>query len=296
MTGLNQERLLESLKKRGVSMFDVKKTSPRTMYISVNLKESENFFAITKELCYNVKKVRETGRSIWAFRLLNNLGLVFGCLIFAICAFFSGDLLFGFKFSGSGAVYKNEVLSYLKSQGVGEFSRFSNMQLDRLEDNVLANNEHLTFVSLEKKGNYLSVYLVLKTDGVTSLDGSKTSLVASEGGVVESIKVYRGTAVVKVGDVVNEGDLLVKGQVEIKEQIVDVNVLAYVTVVCERQFVYQSSVEGQETVAKIYAEQAVDGKEVLDTIVISEECSADGEGTVYLYHVTVKYRNVYFAG
>ena len=54
MTGLNQERLLESLKKRGVSMFDVKKTSPRTMYISVNLKESENFFAITKELCYNI--------------------------------------------------------------------------------------------------------------------------------------------------------------------------------------------------------------------------------------------------
>ena len=294
--GLNQDRLIATAKKRGISLFDIVKISPRKMYISVNLNESEKFFAITKELCYNIKKVRETGKAIWVFRLLNNVGLAIGCLIFAIVGYFSSDLLFGFKFSGSGAVYKNQVLSYLNSQGVSQFKRFSDLKLDRLEDNVLANNENLTFVSLEKKGNYLSVYLVLKTDQLLSLDENATSLSATEDGVVESVKVYRGTSVVEVGDNIKSGDLLVKGEVEIKEQIVNVNVLAYVTVLSQKSFIYECDFEGWESVALIYAEQMLDGREITNGSVVCSVKSLEDGKIVYLYQVTIEYRCVYFAG
>ena len=52
--GLNQDNLLGILNKRGIKLYDVKKISNKKVYISVNLNQSENFFAITKELCYNV--------------------------------------------------------------------------------------------------------------------------------------------------------------------------------------------------------------------------------------------------
>jgi len=153
--GLNQDNLLGILNKRGIKLYDVKKISNKKVYISVNLNQSEKFFAITKELCYNVKKVGVKGRHLWVYRLINNVGLAIGALFFAVIAYFSNDILFDYRFSGSGKAYKNQVIAYLNGVGLKKFARFSDFRLDLLEDRVLSSNPNLTFVSLEKKGNYL---------------------------------------------------------------------------------------------------------------------------------------------
>ena len=291
MVGLNQDRLIARLAKQGINLYDLKKVSNKKMYMSVNLNQSQKFFAITKEMCYNVKKARETGKHLWVYKLLTNFGLVLGALAFLVISFFSGDLLFGLEFSGNGEIYKNQVAEYLSRNGVQKYARFSDLKLDRLEDLVLANNDRLSFVSLEKKGNFLSVYLVLKTDKGEVLTGNATKLVATESGIVESVKVYRGTAKVGVGDIVSAGEILVEGFAVVKDQTIPVNVIAFVTVISQREFVFESpySQDGDKAVA--FAEENLSEREILGSTVTVEE-----DGDKYKYTVKTDYRSVFFVG
>ena len=83
---------------------EVKKINNKLMYVSVNLNQSKNFFAITKELCYNIKKVRYFGKGLPIYSLLKNAGLVVGALIFIAVAIVSNDYVLSIDFSGSGSV------------------------------------------------------------------------------------------------------------------------------------------------------------------------------------------------
>ncbi len=291
--GLNQDRLISALKKRDFVLYDIKKPNNRQMYITVNLNQSKNFFAIIKNMCYNIKKVRFSGKALPVYKLAKNLGLLLGAFAFVVIAYLSGDLIFDISYSGSGSIYQREIEQYLSSRGVGKFCAFSSFSLSELEDDVLASSEHLTFVSLEKKGNTLSVYSSLKTDKVQTLAGDKTELIAIESGVLESLKVYRGTALYNVGDRVERGANLVGAFVQIKDENIPSSVLAYATIISEKQFTYLLDGDNAMDKAELFAIEELSNREVLKAI--PELVGERGQGK-YEYLVKVEYRTVLYAG
>ncbi len=294
VVGLNQDRLIEELKKRNFTLYDVKKLSNRVMHICVNLAQSDNFFAITKNLCYNVKKLRLLGKGLPVYKLLTNFGLAVGTLIFTLLTVLANDYVLSFSYSGSGAVYKWQIEQYLISRGIDKYSKFSSFEIDRLEDEILSQTPNLTFVSLRKRGNTLEVYSTLKTDKI-QLDALLTDpLISKEKGVVESVKVYRGTAVVKVGDCVEVGDVLVENYVEIKERRVQTGALAYVTLLSEYEFNYVLNGRDSEGVALALAGEEFLEREIVSSTVTVTELS--GEKDRFIYTVKATYRTVVRSG
>ena len=61
VTGLNLDRFIDRVKNSGVTLYDVKKTGRKKLKVSVNYADGEKFFAISRDLCYNVKKDGEKG-------------------------------------------------------------------------------------------------------------------------------------------------------------------------------------------------------------------------------------------
>ena len=292
--GLNQDRLIEKLKKQGIVLYNLKKVDNKLMYISVNLNQSKNFFAITKELCYNVKKIGYEGKGVALYYLMKNLGLILGAIIFVITLAVSNDYLFKMEFYGSGSIYQREVREYLYSQGVKESVRFSSFSMQTLEDGILASNPNLTFVSATKKGNTLSVYLVQKTQKAQTVE-RVNQLNSTVDGVVEKIKVYRGRALVKEGDSVEKGQLLVDGKVQIKEQTLSMNVLACVTIRVSESFVYEFDNQDSSDLAVIYATEQLGEKEIVDTKVSVQEILTEN-GLNYQYTVQTQYLCQLYAG
>lgn len=288
--GLNLDRFINTVKKRGIALYDIKKYSNKRLVLAVNFKDCQKFFAIGKELCYNIKKLREKGKGYPLLALYRSLGVLIGAIIIAVSAYTFNDFIFGFTFTGSGSVYHREVKDYLKSQGVTEFSRFSAFSLERLEDGILADNPHLSFASCVKVGNRLVVDLALSQDKVGTLDGKVYEFYSDVDGVVENIKVYRGTAVVEKGQAVKKGELLVNGVAIIKDKEVKINVLACVTILSEFKYEYRSNNDGEEERAVTFAEQAL-CREPLDEKVIKSQ-----ENGEYIYTVTLTYRHVIYAG
>ena len=106
------------------------------MRLSIEYSENEKFFAIIREMCYNVKKIREYGKHYPFLYLKRKLGLAIGALVFLGGLVYSSDVVFSIDYSGSGSIYSREVGEYLQSVGVGRFSRFSSIDLDALGDGI----------------------------------------------------------------------------------------------------------------------------------------------------------------
>ena len=289
--GLNLDRLLNLAKKRGIALYNVKKYGNNRLIVTVSFKESRKFFAIAKELCYNIKKLRDGGKALPLLKLYRSIGILVGAIVISVTAAFCDDLILGFSFKGSGSVYSREVQNYLTSQGTVKFSRFSSIDLNVLEDGILSSNPHLSFVSCTKVGSRLLIDLELSKDKVPTLKGDVYSLISDCDGTIESVKVYRGTAAVIVGQTVKKGDLLVDGYALIKEQIVKINVIAEVKILCDAQSTYLSKNANDKDKAVLFAEQEhFNIKPLSSTVTVTEQ---NGN---YIYTVNLSYRRVLCVG
>ena len=289
--GANLDRLLNTLKKRGVELYNVKKYGSFRLRLWVKIKSCQNFFAITKELCYNTTKIGEKGKARFLLSAYRSIGLMVGALLFIFISVLFSDVILDFSYTGTGAVCKHQVQEYLYENGVTKYSRFSSINVERLEDAILANNENLSFVSCKKSGNTLKIELVLAKEKTPVLKGDVKSFNSDCDGVVKDIKVYRGTPLVKVNDVVKKGDLLVDGFMLVKEQRVDINVIASVTIECQEIVEYFSYKDNDTEMAIIFAEQQFD-----NNLIQKSQVTKSKDGDVYKYTVSVTYLKVLVTG
>jgi len=289
--GLNLDRFINTVKKRGITLYNVKKQSNKCVYITVSYQDDPKFFAIGKELCYNIKKIREKGKGYFLLKLVRSIGLVFGAIIFVCLAMLANDTVFSVEFSGSGSIYKHDVEQYMYEQGVKPMARFSSFNLEVIEDGILAQNPHLSFVSCIKHGSKINVNLVLATDKVETLSGKVYKMYAPLDGQIESIKVYRGTAIKGVGETVKKGDIIVDGYAMVKDQKVELNVLACVCMKVPKTFIYSSESDNDQENAQLFALGQLEDKEIISC---SVQKTKDGEK--YIYQVTAYYRMVIYAG
>lgn len=319
--GLNQNKLLNALIKKGVCLYNIKKTSPKSMTFCVNVKENKKFFAIVKKMWYTtdssislkekrkreklfqrgviatkkecgylIQRQKTKGRGYPFYYLLANVGVALGLLVFVFGATFCNDFILSFNFTGNGKILQRQVEEYFSQNGVKKFSRFSSFDLARLSREIQAQTPMLSFAQCSKRGNRLVVELVLASSAQTTLDQSVKELKSDVTGVITSIRVHRGTPLFAVGDRVNEGDLLVEGFVDYKDQRIEVNVLATVVVLAEYQHEYLSEFDNREVEAELFAKTSLNKD--CESATIEKIQTENG----YLYKTTLYYKRFFVAG
>ena len=284
--GVNLDSFINSVKKKGINLYEIKKINRKKISLCIEYAQNENFFAITKNLCYNIMRKGEKGKHYPLFLLIKNLGATIGAILFVFVCFLLSDFIFSFEFSGTGSVYKKEVENYLAGRGITKFTRFSDLNLDALSDEILASSEKLSFAEVKKRGNRLEISLALKNPPTSTLTGSAKNLISTDDGIIEEIKVYRGTALVKKGDFVKKGDLLVDGFVAVKDVIVSTNVIATVSIRTEWKFTYLSDFDKEEKIALALAE-GVFGTDYEDFLITVGGKDGKFEYTVILQRIIV---------
>lgn len=291
VTGLNFDRFIEKLKNSGITLYDVKKVSPKKLRVTVNYSDNEKFFAISEDLCYNVKREGEKGLFKFGLFLMKNAGILIGAFIFTLFSAFSDDFIYKIEYYGSGKADYRIAETYLKENGAERFSRFSSLDTDRLSDGLTAVSEKFSFAECVKYGNVLKVNLVKAEEKGKTLNADKDRLVSDVNGVITSLSVYRGTAQKNVGDTVYAGDTIVDGYATVREKTVKVGVIAVAVIDARETYSYYSDKDGQEDIFLILVEESVEEREITAT---SAEVIPSGDG--FLYTVTVIYRRVLYSG
>lgn len=282
--GLNRERLFNALQKKGVTLYDVKIFGPKRAEFSVDSRELKNFFAITDNLCYNIKKVGERGIAAPFAALFRRFGVLVGALLFAAFVAAADFAVLSVDYYGSGAVYKDYAGEVLSACGVKPFAFTDDERLERAAAALLKNSDVFSFASVEKHGTRVKVNLVLSPEASGVVDTERKELVCPVDGVVESITVLRGTALVAAGDVVKKGDVLIGGYNEIKDTVYETYVLGSVRVISSHTAEYTGG-EGEEEKALALAAAEVGGEIVSENV----QKTPLGENK-FLYTAVVEYR------
>ncbi len=283
--GLNQSKFISVLAKNGVGTYNVKRKNKKEMVLSVKYCEREKFFAISRELCYNIKEIKTLGIGYPFIYFYRNIGMLVGALLFILTTIVLDGYIFSIDYSGTGRVLYREVERYLTDVGVKPFTKFSDIDLNQLSDGILANNPNLNYCQCLKVGKRLSIELALKTQALPTLTGKEEKIVAPVNGVIESIKVYRGTAVKSVGDTVIIGETVVDGVMNVKEETVKTYAIASITFRAEYIYEYSSKNDGEEEIAEIFALESLGEREV-----VSSQVTKTVKGKENIYRVCVSYR------
>jgi similar to stage IV sporulation protein len=118
--------------------------------------------------------------------------------------------------TGNEAITTDMLQDFLQNQGIHYGMWLNRIPLEELKTSLRQEYEEITWVSASIEGTKLWIRLK-ENDAPASASEtvSATNLVAEETGVVQSILVRRGTALVKAGDEVAAGDILIEGKVTI---------------------------------------------------------------------------------
>ncbi|MBQ9782613.1 MAG: sporulation protein YqfD [Clostridia bacterium] len=207
----NENYFMQILHRKGVDVLSLKRVDCNNVIITVDYNKRNIFFAICKNMCYNVKKVWYKGVMSPFVNLIRYGSVVIGFILFCILSSFLGDSILQVDFTGTGKIISNQTMHLLGEYGIEKYDRFSTIDYKSLENYILENSPNLSFVSCKKSGNRLIIDSVLSKVDYPSINRNGKNLLSDVDGVISKISVLRGTAQVQVGEKVKVGDILIGG-------------------------------------------------------------------------------------
>ena len=289
--GLNIDRLIEKFKKHKILLLNLKKTGQKTIYLTVRAQQLQKVFAITNNLCYNTTIVGRYGLTGLVSLLKRSVGFILGAILFTIVAVSISSYVLKIEVKGDATSKSVFIKKYLFNNGVTPFTRFSDIDLQGLQSDMLKDNAFLSFVSLKRQGARLIVTAYLnKNDGKSDMSTSNV-LQTTVDGVVTYLKAYSGAPLVSVGDTVVKGQVLVDGSIPNGDGFNQVGVYAFAKIKTQKTFTYFLEDEFSTNTAEAFAilESACADNEVQVTYVKENEAC-------YKYQVTVFYTVTVFSG
>ena len=285
VNGKNIDYIVEFLHKKCVSVYSFNKISQTSAKICIDYKHRNKLFAICNNMSYNIKRVYYKGL-ISPFKIaLCNIGFVIGIALFIAICYFSQDFIFSVEVQGSGACFSSQTLAVASNVGAKPFSRFSALNFNDIESQILKQNKLLSFVSLKKSGNKLVINAELNSSYVEPFNKESGDLVSSVDGVIENIVVLRGTKLKNVGDTVTKGEILVKAYITDSNGVeYPTYALARITIIESKNFTFtlESVDENAVMLAKKTAEFNASGEVVRSEAKIEDSVITV---TVYVRHV-----------
>ncbi len=285
----NYEYFIQAVHKRNISIYKINYSKDNVLIIVIDYVDNSKIFAICKNMCYNILKIKYKGLLSPFFVAFKNLGLVIGVILFCIVNYFLNDLVLGVDYTGSASIYKNHTDEIIREYGVEKYSKFSSINLKDLETYILENNSAISYVSCKKSGNRLIIDSSLSKNSPPAISRQSKNIVSDVEGVVEKITILRGTPQVNVGDYVLKDSVLIGGyQLDKEGEMIESFALGYVSILYDYTKTFDSELINDDFIDKCIQlakfdleDEVIESKyEVLDNSV----------------KVTLKCRHVTFGG
>lgn len=231
--GRNKELLFDKLKRAKVPILRTWKKGKDTV-IRLKYKDLKKAFAILGNMWYN-KPIRFNGPIALGMAIKRHIALFMSAVAFFAFAYFFDDYVLFLETEGASQAKSLAITSLLNQKGVKPFKKYSDIDKDAIEREILKNDGDLNFVALEKRANTLLIKVYEKTPDQTVVEKEK-NITAKESGVLTYIGVLHGRAVKKVGEFVRAGEVVIEGSVFDGENYYADSAAGRFTLRCQREF------------------------------------------------------------
>ncbi|MCL2861236.1 MAG: sporulation protein YqfD [Firmicutes bacterium] len=206
--GFNQLKLLSTLQKEEVRVFEVDKQSPRILTLIIQKKDSRKVLAILEKMCYTWSIISVFDTKTILKGCVKRLGLIITALICTIAFSFSYSFIWRIDIGGNEKVDELIIQRMLDDVGVrvGTFSR-------RVDADALINSfnalDDVLMSSVQMRGTTLVIRLVETIDYAPPDIPSFADIHSRYDAEITRMIVHEGTPMVTLGERVFKGDILV---------------------------------------------------------------------------------------
>ena len=276
--------IVEQLQKLGVSVYNIT-FLPQKIILSIDFAESEKLFAISRNMCYNISIIKYYGKLSPLKYLISKVGLTLSFCVFLALAIFLDGVVTKVVYRGDGEKLSPIINAQLCEGGI-KLNSFLTADLKGLAQNIYAQNERISFITLQKSGRVIIAEAYLAQEKVKPIDLKKDNLLSSVSGEVKALNVLSGTPLVAVGDKVEKGAPLIGGYHLVGEDKILTYALGEVEIESVFTYDYKSFAKGEKykNRAIAVAKQNL-GEEDIVSVKVQEKTN----GKEIVYEVTVYY-------
>ena len=214
----NIDRLLFELSRRGLRLRHVRRVSYTVLRAEVSRGQLRQVEELLQRQGGTMRICRRRGSWAMAMQARRHLALLGVLLLAATGAFFLSTRCLRIEVVGNAEVSEYELYHIAAEQGAVPFSAKRRETLRAIEQAVWARFPELTYVYASYAGACLRLEVREPYAAPEIHAMEPCSVYAAWDGVITSITVYRGKAMVQPGDRVQAGDLLIAGGYFVGEQ------------------------------------------------------------------------------
>lgn len=185
-----------------------------------------------------------------------------GVLCFAAAMYIMSSFVWTVRVVGAERIDENDIIESCRENGLAPGKLKFGMDLYALGEKLMLEYSDISWIALDLKGTGVTVKIVETIPETEYVEREKPmDVAASAGGVIESLAVSAGKAVVKEGDLVEKGDILISCAVPLMDGET-VTGEKYVSASGEVRALREYELEG--TAPLIYNEKVFTGKTKTD--------------------------------
>ncbi len=181
---------------------------------SCSAASAKTFLAACRAREIPISVIARRGLPSFLARLAKRPGLIVGAALGIALFIFSGLFVWDVQVSGNEKITQQQVIEELRAAGFGVGSYLPGLQIRQLENRVLMSSENIGWLSINLDGTVAHVQILEQVNGEEKGETAAknpANLIAARDGQIEYLALYRGNAVVTVGQAVKAGELLVSG-------------------------------------------------------------------------------------
>lgn len=202
------ERFINICTKENVQILSVHYVELGVAHLSINFIDYPKIKNIAKDSKYQCKIIKKEGLSFKLFKKRKRFGLMIGLFCIAIVYIEASSRLVGIEINGTSN--EVEIYNILASKNIEIGMKVEEIATRTLPSEMILENENILWCALNVKGNTLTVEVAMREPTPEIYDRFEVAdIIAEKSGVIDSINVKFGEALVNVGESFDIGDPLV---------------------------------------------------------------------------------------
>ena len=287
-TGMGVKRYINICHYHHISINNLKCVN-NTYYFEMNADDYKKTKEYIKSTCIKTKIIKKQGLPFHLNKNRNRYGLLIGVLIFVGGLLFLSRFIWQIDINGNMYYSDEELLDYLDEQNIrlGSLATINN---DLLETEIRGSFDKIIWVSVSVEGTKLTIDLKEENSNPILPENQEIrDIIATKDGIIDSIFVRTGTAIVKPGDEVKKGDILVTSKVICKNEYDEELKVIYTN--ADADIIISTSYEYKDTILRTYGEKEYTGNIMEEELVRigNRELATDFKCKYEHYDILVEY-------
>lgn len=209
------ERFINVCIAKNILLWNMKRKKSSFLYANVGIREFRKLKEVANITKCHIKIEKKKGLPFilhkYKKRKIFFISLIMICLII----FGLSNFVWNIEITGNTTINTEEILNILNENGLKIGKLKQNINTKEIISNIRLERDDIAWIGIDIKGTNAIVEIQEADEKPDIIDESEyCNIVSNVSGIITKINVQNGTAVVKVGDIVQNGTILVGGWIE----------------------------------------------------------------------------------